>query len=192
MPNLPASTCVSMTSREIAELTGKEHKNVLRDIDNILKEISPELRRGFNLSTYQEDAPSKYSRAYRKYQLSREAAFTVIAGYSATARAAIFANFDKITIAELIATFDAEDLPPDRFVYVARESKSGRYKVGISKDPSARVKTLNVGNPEYLELIAAYKATEPGHLSETKAHLQLEQHRLRGEWFSSVDGLETN
>ena len=36
---LPVMKSLTMTSREIAELTGKRHDNVLRDIDELLKEI---------------------------------------------------------------------------------------------------------------------------------------------------------
>lgn len=39
---------VSMTSVEIAELTGKEHKHVLRDIRNMVEELN-----GSKLSTAQ-------------------------------------------------------------------------------------------------------------------------------------------
>jgi len=87
------------------------------------------------------------------------------------------------TIVNLVSSLDTHDLPVDRFVYVARESVSGRYKIGISKDPERRVKELNIGNPEELVLVHHYKATEDGHLSETLAHALFEEHRLRSEWF---------
>ena len=94
-------------------------------------------------------------------------------------------------IAHLMEDFDAKDLAPDQFIYVAQESVSKRYKVGISKNPVARVSALNVGNPETLTLVALYKANGQGRLSETKAHRFLEPYHIRGEWFSIVDGLET-
>lgn len=92
---------------------------------------------------------------------------------------------DIAQINDLISSMDVEDLPPDRYVYVARELVSGRYKVGISKDPEARLKELNIGNPEELILITSYKATESGYLSESLAHKALESYHLRSEWFDS-------
>lgn len=44
----------TMSSREIAELTGKRHDHVLRDVDNILKTLSPELGLGFKSTTYKD------------------------------------------------------------------------------------------------------------------------------------------
>lgn len=38
-----------MTSRDVAELTGKRHDNVLRDIDNLLKSLTPDLGAGFSM-----------------------------------------------------------------------------------------------------------------------------------------------
>lgn len=87
-------------------------------------------------------------------------------------------------LGEILANFDAKDLPIDRYVYVAKEIHSGRYKVGISKNPTRRVKELNIGNPEELVLFHVYRATEQGYLSETKAHETLKKYHIRSEWFS--------
>lgn len=94
-------------------------------------------------------------------------------------------SLDKnfIDLWETLRTMDVSDLPPDRYVYVARESVTGRYKIGISINPVERVKQLNVGNPEQLELIHYYQANEAGYLSERAAHEVYEDHRLHGEWF---------
>lgn len=93
-----------------------------------------------------------------------------------------------LSVLDIVANIDVDELEKDRFVYVVRESESGRYKIGISKDPAARVKQLNVGNPEKLELVHAYLATEDGYKSEALAHALFEKERLAGEWFNgSID-----
>lgn len=99
---------------------------------------------------------------------------SVIDGYS---KASLFAVID------MIKGLDVSDIEPDRFVYVAKESISGRYKIGISKNPEKRIKELNTGNPEQLILVHAYLVSEQGNLSESLAHSIFEENRLKGEWF---------
>jgi very-short-patch-repair endonuclease len=75
----PAQT---MTSREIAELTGKRHSDVLRDIDNIVKIISPELRTGFIISTYVDST----GKSNRMYEMSEQSYNLVLDKYTGLAR----------------------------------------------------------------------------------------------------------
>ena len=63
LSNIP----VAMSSREIAELTSKRHDHVLRDIDNLLESLSPELGNGFQSSTYVSGDPP---REYRQYLMA--------------------------------------------------------------------------------------------------------------------------
>ncbi len=97
-------------------------------------------------------------------------------------------SLDKnfIDLWQALKEMDVSDLPPDRYVYVAREQVSGRYKIGISINPVERVKQLNIGNPELLELVHYYQACESGYLSEKMAHDLYEAHRLKGEWFDNA------
>lgn len=96
-------------------------------------------------------------------------------------------NSSLFSIMELLKSIDVEELEQDKFVYVAKESVSGRYKIGISVDPENRIKQLNTGNPEQLILVHAFLATEQKHQSEVLAHSLFNENRLKGEWFSSVD-----
>lgn len=68
-------------------------------------------------------------------------------------------NLPLETVADLLKSFDPIDLPLDRFIYVAQGAESGHYMIGISKNPEARIKDLNVDNPEQLKLIATYEST---------------------------------
>ena len=89
-------------------------------------------------------------------------------------------------VINIISSMDIEDLPPDRYVYVAQESTSGRYKIGISKDPERRIKELNIGNPEQLKLIHYFKSNGNKYESETITHKMYAAHRLRSEWFDTA------
>ena len=92
-------------------------------------------------------------------------------------------------VIDMVASMDLEDLPPDRYVYVAQESTSGRYKIGISKDPERRVKELNIGNPEELKLVHYFKSNGNKYESETITHKMYAAHRLRSEWFDTAINL---
>ena len=89
-------------------------------------------------------------------------------------------------VINIISSMDIEDIPPDRYVYVAQESESGRYKIGISKDPERRIKELNIGNPEQLKLIHYFKSNGNKYESETLTHKMYEAHKLRSEWFDTA------
>lgn len=101
-----------------------------------------------------------------------------------------YANASALAVFNMIQQMDLDEVQEDKFVYVAKESCSGRYKIGISSNPEARVKALNTGNPEKLVLIHAYLATDSGYKSESLAHAIYEKERLHGEWFSS--GIDLN
>ncbi|WP_417786766.1 Rha family transcriptional regulator [Stutzerimonas xanthomarina] len=68
---------VSMSSREIAKLTGKQHKNVVRDIREMLEALRVD---GSDLSHVEE---RKDARGYTsEFRLDRELTETLLTGYS--------------------------------------------------------------------------------------------------------------
>lgn len=178
---IDSSVQQTMTSREIAELTGKRHSDVLRDIDRLVESLNADFNKSLKSSTY-KDVTGKNN---RMILMSRPAAMRLICQYSEEAMVAILKRIDATMIEEIISGFDAQDVPADRFVYVAVERHSGRYKVGISKDPVARVAQIGRSHPEGLRLVAVYEAVD-GFLSERNAHAVLKDYRLNGEWFAAT------
>lgn len=63
---------------------------------------------------------------------------------------------------------------------IVNESKT-KCKIGFSKDPEKRLKALQTGNPEKLEVLATYPA---GRIEEIKYHRMFAYLKLNGEWFS--------
>lgn len=100
-------------------------------------------------------------------------------------------HFEAMTVLELLDAFDAHDLSPDLFVYVAKERATGNFKIGISKDPQERVKQINACNSSGVDLVKVYRNKGDGYLSETMAHGILSDHRLHGEWFDSLANIES-
>lgn len=85
------SSVLSMTSKEVAELTGKRHDNVLRDIDNLLKTLPSELGAGFSM-TYEGDPVH----GYRLYTLDRNSTLCLITGYDASSRMKIVKRWQEL------------------------------------------------------------------------------------------------
>ncbi len=88
--NMPIelNTVVSMTSLEIAELTGKLHKNIIRDCEKLL-EVNG-LR--FELVEISYDDIKGESR--KAYRLTKKATFVLVSGYSAELRLKCFERIE--------------------------------------------------------------------------------------------------
>lgn len=68
-----------MSSVEIAEITAKNHKHVLRDIRKMLEEIGPDLGQCQHVET---QAPDGYGRLQPLTILDKELTFTLLSRYS--------------------------------------------------------------------------------------------------------------
>ncbi len=74
---------LTMTSCEIAELTGKAHKNVLADIRVMLAEL------GLTSADFSADLPDAYGRMQPAFTLPHRECMILVSGYSVTMRAKI-------------------------------------------------------------------------------------------------------
>ncbi len=74
----------------------------------------------------------------------------------------------------------ARDRERKRKIYIIEDKQSKAFKVGIAKNPNARLTELQVGNPHKLTLTEV----KPGKLKdEQKLQNTFESSRLNGEWF---------
>jgi BRO family, N-terminal domain/Meiotically up-regulated gene 113 len=86
-------------------------------------------------------------------------------------------------ILESLKTFEVPDDIPDMYVYAIRNTVTGNVKLGISRNPEARVKQLQIGNDCKLELVAYQKAYNR-FADERALHIANQSKRIIGEWFS--------
>ena len=72
------------------------------------------------------------------------------------------------------------------FIYIIG-SDQAPYKVGISRDPIKRLRSLQTGHPYPLQLHYT-KETDicKTKLFETVIHLHLKMHKTSGEWFDVI------
>lgn len=83
-----------MTSREIAELTGKQHKNVVRDIRNMVEQLST----GSDLSWLCEQATYTDAKGEERvqYLLDYDATLTLVSGYNVELRLRIIKRWREL------------------------------------------------------------------------------------------------
>lgn len=98
MNNHPAVTVdptARMTSLEIAELTGKNHQHVVRDIRDLIEQEAISLS-SFGQSTY----TNSRNQQYPMYTLDFRATMTLVTGYDAKRRAIVIDRWVKLETGE--------------------------------------------------------------------------------------------
>lgn len=80
----PSANKDGMTSLEIAEVTSKDHFNVMRDIRNILAQGVSQLN--FELSSYQQPQPNGGYKEVPMYNLTPKGCLIFASGYNAVLR----------------------------------------------------------------------------------------------------------
>jgi len=81
---------VTMTSREISDLTGKDHKNVLSDIRSMLDGL------GERSADFSADLPDGYGRMQPAFCLPKRETLILVSGYSVAMRAKIIDRWQEL------------------------------------------------------------------------------------------------
>ena len=174
----------TMSSLEVAELTGKQHKHVLRDIDNIVKSLSPELRLGFKSSTYKDST----GKANRCYNLDKDSTLCLITGYDVNARMKIIKRWQELETESLMEMIDRLAITQcsfkreqPHFVYLISD---GDYiKIGVTNDIDQRVQSLQTGNPNQLTILTCIPCENARYI-EGMLHGVFDDFKMQGEWFN--------
>ncbi|WP_244464449.1 Rha family transcriptional regulator [Candidatus Liberibacter africanus] len=85
-----------MSSREIAELTGKEHKNVLRDVEVMLENLEVSQLK-FELSDF-KGSYIKRGKEYPCYYLPKRECLILVSGYDVNLRARIIDRWAELEV----------------------------------------------------------------------------------------------
>lgn len=84
------SSELTMSSREIAEYTGKQHQHVKRDIEKMLSELD------LDVSTFGRIYLDSMNRKQTEYMLDRDQTDCLLTGYSAKARMAVIKRWKQL------------------------------------------------------------------------------------------------
>lgn len=90
-PALPSISPMTMGSREIATLTGKQHGHVCRDIEVMLEQLGEQIDGYIHIWTHPQNG-----RQYREFRLDREHTECLITGYSAILRMKIIRRLREL------------------------------------------------------------------------------------------------
>lgn len=90
----------TMTSLQIAEVTGRMHSNVMRDIRNLLEQLEDKAQFSFELGSYQ-DANGQNRPCYI---LTKEDCLLLASGYDANLRAKIIKRWKLLETERMVAT----------------------------------------------------------------------------------------
>lgn len=98
VPSIVPGEPLTMSSLEIAELTGKSHGHVMRDIRNMLTELNNSTQSNFG-SSYRDST----GRTLPCYDLPKRECLILVSGYSVTLRARIVDRWQELE--ERVATY---------------------------------------------------------------------------------------
>ena len=87
---LEANNVMAMSSLEIAELTGKQHKNVLADIRNMLNSLN------IDSAVFTAQYKDGTGRSLPMFNLPKEETICLIAGYNAQVRMCIIKRWQEL------------------------------------------------------------------------------------------------
>lgn len=179
-----------LTSLGLAKLSYKPHKHVLRDIRSELRHLtalkskeSLRVLSGFTKASY-KDAKGQY-RPY--YTLTPETFFYLSFRYSPIVRCkvACFLTESGADVSSICKHLDSKGLGDTSSVYVIKELKTSRRKIGISKDPEERLKCLQIGNSHRLDLEYCSKPIANAREIELRLHKAFQEFSVGGEWFTN-------
>ena len=107
---------LKMSSREIAELTGKKHKNVKRDIDVMCLQLN---RSNLSCSEYEHRG-----NFYTQYHLDKELTLCLVSGYNIKLRMAIIKRWREL---------ESQQAPQVPQTYAAALLEAGRLALAIEE-----------------------------------------------------------
>ena len=157
---------LTMTSREIAELTGKSHNHVMRDIRAMMAELegSPNLDSVCKSTTYN----GSNGQSYNQYELDKDTCLTLLLGYDAVARMKVVKRWQELEskvqkpmtqIEVLLASVQMLADVEKRLVATEQQSKQVQGAVAAIESDLEDVKNTNILDhcPTHAESITAIR-----------------------------------
>ena len=145
---LTEATALTMSSREIAELTGKEHRNVMRDTRAMLAELHGE---GGMLSFEHTHRNPQNGQEYPIFLLPKRETLILVSGYNLQMRARIIDRWQELEAQPVAAI--PQTLP--EALRLAAEAIEERDRLAVENQAKAEALALAAPKVEAFDRIAA-------------------------------------
>lgn len=152
---------LTMSSLAIAELTGKRHDTVLKDIKGMFDELGEDARK------FEGGYKDPIGRILPCYNLPHKLAMALVGrhGYNFSKYGYNFSVsiFDKLEdelhkVIQALTEFEIPEDIPGMYVYAIKEMDTGNIKLGLSDNPVRRLEQLQSRNSSRLKLVGYKKA----------------------------------
>lgn len=149
----PNDMPLTMTSREIAELTGKAHSNVMRDIRAMMDALEQDsnLNSVCKTTTYS----GTNGQSYDQYELDKDTCLTLLLGYDAVARMKVVKRWQELEAASAPASVSMSRM---EILKLAMEAEEARLLAEAQRDEAVRTKALIGSKREATAMATAAKA----------------------------------
>ena len=123
---------LTMSSREIAELTGKQHSNVMRDIRTMMDAIS--MDSNLNPCCKSTSYTGKDGRQYDQYELDKDTCLTLLLGYDAVARMKVVRRWRELEAAAAQPALNPDNLSRLQLIQIALQAEQERLVLEAKAD----------------------------------------------------------
>ena len=131
----------TMSSLEIAQLTGKEHKDVMRDIRVMLEALGIDIR-AQNCAVIETSYKAGTGKAYPMYLLNEELTLTLTSGYSIIQRNAIIKEWQAHRRGGMTPTVQQPaELSRKDLLLMALKSEEEKERLQFERDEAVRCKS---------------------------------------------------
>lgn len=186
----------TMSSLQIAELTGKRHANVMRDISNLLEQGVSELN--FELSSYQQPQPNGGYKDVPCYQLTKTGCLILASGYNAVLREKIINRWIELGT-EAAKQYQVPTSFREALLLAAAQQEQIEEQQKLLVAQTEQIRDLNAANEEmrikvsYYDQILESKSTvtttqiaQDYGMSAKKFNIELRnlkiQRKVGGQW----------
>ena len=118
-PTILSMVKETMTSLEIAEITGKNHAHVMRDIRNLLAQGVSESN--FGLSSYKQSQPNGGTKNVPCYKLTKKGCLILASGYDALLREKIINRWEELEMEKRTGGFAVPQTSGEALMLAAKQ-----------------------------------------------------------------------